>query len=176
MTNGVSLIAMNIHFLEQGLTLLNDIGDDLFTNTDSDLYKSSVAKHLRHVLEHYQSLLESEDGNVDYDDRQRNDRLENDRNYAIETIRTIIESLKSIEFHLKKPVKIKNNEDNGAQSDPWGTSSYQRELQFLISHTVHHYALIAIILRIQGYLPEEDFGVAPSTLRYQKQVQNKATG
>jgi hypothetical protein len=52
----------------------------------------------------------------------------------------------------------------------WGRSSAERELQFLLSHTVHHYALIALMLRTQGYEPGAEFGVAPSTLAYWKEA------
>jgi hypothetical protein len=53
---------------------------------------------------------------------------------------------------------------------PWTHSSARRELQFLLSHTVHHYALIAMICRQYGVGVEEDFGVAPSTLKYRRQM------
>jgi len=39
---------------------------------------------------------------------------------------------------------------------------------FLLSHTVHHYALISVALKLQGIDPGEEFGIAPSTLRYLK--------
>jgi hypothetical protein len=50
-------------------------------------------------------------------------------------------------------------------SSVWAASSLARELQFTLSHTVHHYALIALILRLQGFAPPADFGVAPATLQ-----------
>ena len=46
-----------------------------------------------------------------------------------------------------------------------------RELLFLISHTVHHFALIAFMLRSFGIEPGDKFGVAPSTLRYRQDCQ-----
>ena len=46
----------------------------------------------------------------------------------------------------------------------WSQSSLQRELQFLVSHSVHHYALIRELLRQSGFDAGEGFGVAPSTL------------
>jgi uncharacterized damage-inducible protein DinB len=49
----------------------------------------------------------------------------------------------------------------------WCQSSVGRELQHLINHTVHHYAFVALILRLQGVAIEDDFGVAPSTLQAQ---------
>ena len=45
-------------------------------------------------------------------------------------------------------------------------SSISRELQVLSSHTVHHFALIAMTLRMHGVEIDSDFGMAPSTLRY----------
>jgi hypothetical protein len=48
----------------------------------------------------------------------------------------------------------------------WCRSTVARELQFLLSHTIHHYALIALVLRLQGFTTGEEFGVNPSTLRH----------
>jgi hypothetical protein len=45
-------------------------------------------------------------------------------------------------------------------------SSTGRELQTLSSHTIHHFALIAMTLRVLGHKVDRDFGMAPSTLRY----------
>ena len=49
-------------------------------------------------------------------------------------------------------------------------SSTSRELQSLMSHTTHHFALIAMMLRTRGLSVERDFGVARSTLRYQERT------
>jgi hypothetical protein len=67
---------------------------------------------------------------------------------------------------LDSPILVKMND--GEEKDNWNQSTMGRELQFLMSHTVHHYALVAIILKIQGCNCAEEFGVAPSTLRYQR--------
>ena len=50
--------------------------------------------------------------------------------------------------------------------DSYMESSVSRELQVLSSHTIHHFALIAITLRMHGVELDSDFGMAPSTLRY----------
>lgn len=58
----------------------------------------------------------------------------------------------------------------GSGSEPdWSDSSVKRELQFLVSHTVHHYALIKELLRREGFDPGAEFGVAPSTLQARDQ-------
>jgi hypothetical protein len=51
-------------------------------------------------------------------------------------------------------------------SDSFMESSLSRELQVLSSHTVHHFALIAVTLRAHGVQMDPDFGMAPSTLRH----------
>ena len=56
-------------------------------------------------------------------------------------------------------------EDAGPTPDCWMSSSLARELQMLSSHTIHHFALIAMTLRAHGVELDADFGVAPSTLR-----------
>ena len=51
-------------------------------------------------------------------------------------------------------------------SESFMESSLSRELQALSSHTVHHFALIAVTLRAHGVQMDPEFGMAPSTLRY----------
>ena len=45
-------------------------------------------------------------------------------------------------------------------------STFERECHFVLSHTVHHMALIALLAQCRGYCVHEEFGVAGSTLRY----------
>ncbi|MEP0552783.1 MAG: hypothetical protein ABJE29_00430, partial [Balneola sp.] len=61
------------------------------------------------------------------------------------------------------------NEGIGEGESPWSVSSIRRELQFLVSHTVHHYALIGLILKTMDVEVPEDFGVAPSTLKHESE-------
>ena len=61
--------------------------------------------------------------------------------------------------------------DQEALDDRFLTSSPARELQVLSSHTIHHFALIAMTLTALGVPIDPDFGVAPSTLRYRERVE-----
>jgi len=54
----------------------------------------------------------------------------------------------------------------GSDSSVLLRSSVARELQALSSHTVHHFALIAITLKGYGVEVNPGFGVSPSTLRF----------
>ena len=44
-------------------------------------------------------------------------------------------------------------------------TSLGRELAFVVQHTIHHAALIAVLLDILGVRVPADFGYAPSTPR-----------
>ena len=57
----------------------------------------------------------------------------------------------------------------GRDEPDWCRSSLLRELQFLLSHTIHHYALIASLLERRGVRVRDElsgFGVAASTLEH----------
>lgn len=161
----------NIRFLQQGLDLIQSLSDDAYTRSPNPEYTSGVGGHLRHCLDHYTNFLAGlPSSRIDYDARQRDARIETDRAYAARLIQILIGGLAEVQARDEDhAVTIKM--DGGDDSDDalwWSDSSVVRELQFLVSHTVHHYALIALILRAQGIAPAAAFGVAPSTLRYQQ--------
>jgi uncharacterized damage-inducible protein DinB len=169
MSNAGLILDDNIRYLHQGIELIKSISDPVYTRAFPPLYKSGVGPHFRHCLDHYSSLIGGlEGGRIDYDSRERDTRIEQDRAFTVALIQTLILALKSIqEDQLDQPVQSKT--DCGSDdANPWCSSSVRRELQFLVSHTVHHYALIAMILRHQGVEPPATFGVAPSTLRHEE--------
>ena len=64
---------------------------------------------------------------------------------------------------------VRSDTPAGAQgAEATSRSTLHRELQFLVGHSVHHFALIALILRQEGFDPGREFGVAPSTLAHWK--------
>jgi hypothetical protein len=128
-----------------------------------------VGSHFRHVLDFYNCFLAGfGSGKIDYDSRERDERIEKDRLAAMTRIETTIcflQGISPVDHHT--PVLVRA-EDAATGPDPsrWGRSSIRREIQFLLSHTVHHYALIALMLRLKGFEPGKEFGVAPSTLAH----------
>lgn len=165
------LIAENILVLRQGLDLLGRLPDDVYVKTVAPYFTSGVGKHVRHNIDHYEMFLAGVAGAcIDYDGRQRDPRFETDRQYAMEKIRRVMAGLENLTAHNGEQiilVKMNDMEENSAATK-WSRSTLARELQFLLSHTIHHYALVAIILKIQGVDCHPDFGVAPSTLQYQR--------
>jgi len=51
-------------------------------------------------------------------------------------------------------------------------SSLCRELMFLVSHTQHHNAMIAAMLRLSGLDVDDSFGVAQSTLNHMERLKS----
>ena len=161
----------NIVYLQQGVALLQRLDNAAYVRGNPATRSSGFGPHLRHCLDHYDRFLAGlPAGRVDYDARDRDPRTETDRAFALEKIRAIIAALEKIsDAHADQPLEIKmdSGSENGT-ANWWSKSTVHRELQFLVSHTVHHYALIAFILRANGLDIGPEFGVAPSTLRHQK--------
>ena len=155
----------NILALRQGIDLLGTLNAERYARKTPACYNSSAGGHLRHVIEHYLSFLQgAETGEIDYEARARDPLIENDPAYATAQLEAIGERLGLIAGDRVLRVRA---ESAPSQSPPvWGISSVGRELEFLLSHTVHHYALIGVICRLAGDVLPKDFGMAPSTLRY----------
>ena len=161
-----ALIAANLAVLGQGAQLVAWLDDAAYTRIVKPLFDYGVASHVRHCLDSYTSFLQGlESGLIDYDRRARDMRIERDRHYAQTRIAATMAALQGLMPDLSATV-LQARQD----SLHWAVTSLERELQFLLSHTVHHYALVALMLRAQGIEPGQEFGVAPSTLEYWQQV------
>jgi uncharacterized damage-inducible protein DinB len=153
-------------FLRQGQRLVARLDDDAFCAPQPALSRSSVGAHLRHVMEHFTSLLDGTPaGLVDYDLRARDALLENDRSAAIAALHSIEQAL--AQDSMRRDCDLLVLVDSGERGmRTRSRSSLQRELQFCIAHTVHHYAIVALLLRARGIEVESGFGVAPSTQKH----------
>ena len=167
-----NLVAQNIEVLKQGIGLIGRLDDHLYIEVNRALSISGVGSHFRHCVDFYHSFLAGlASGRINYDCREREEQIEKSRLFAIATLRSINEGLgglpasedqREIAVLLEDSSTLPNdNSDSG-----WSRSTIKRELQFLLSHTIHHYSLIALALRVQGFDPGSEFGVAPSTLKY----------
>ena len=169
-----TLLHDNVTLLEQGLELLEGMDEELYRSPRPEVSLSGAGSHVRHSIDFYERFLEalrSDGERLDYDGRQRDERLEKDPTAAGEKIRSIIAELeRRVPAAAGRPLLVKSDARIDDPADaPWGGSSIERELQVLSSHTVHHYALIAVVLRLHGHAVDDEFGVAPSTLRYWKE-------
>lgn len=158
----------NLELLRQGIDLLERIDDRIYRREGSSGETSyRVGPHVRHCVDAYNCLLGGlAERRVDYDARARGADVEAERaagRRALADVAAGLECLRAEDAHLALRVKV----DTQAEAPgAWSRSTLRRELQFLVGHTVHHFALIALILRRHGFEPGREFGVAPSTLRH----------
>lgn len=146
------------------LLLRLDPGDYTCQQTSAD----PIGRHVRHVLEHYESLLQGADGRIDYDSRARDPDLEADPAAARARIAGIRERLGALP-EMDPPTSVQVRYTATAAGNPVAAgieSTLERECHFVLSHTIHHMALIALLARRQGHGMQEGFGVAGSTLRH----------
>jgi len=165
--------ADNIRYLRQGIELLQKLDDGLFAGeVREESQRTGVGKQIRHCIDFYECFLRGPtDERVDYNARSRELELELERNRSIQRLEELIERLAGLDperMDATLHVRIDGDGESG-----WCRSSARRELQFLLSHTIHHYALIALMLESAGFRLGDrfaEFGVAPSTIRHWKQT------
>lgn len=166
-------LAQNIELLRQGVDLLQRLNDDTY-GVVSTKHETSyrVGPHLRHCVDAYRCLLAGLEGNeVDYDGPSHDRDIEADRQAGLAALEELIAALGMLETAdpgTDLRVRI-DTPSRATEAEVASCSTLYRELQFLVGHTAHHYALIAMILRQRGFDPGRDFGVAPSTPRHWEQ-------
>jgi uncharacterized damage-inducible protein DinB len=127
---------------------------------------ASVGAHVRHCLDVFDRLIDGlGSGSVDYDRRARDPRTETDPLAALERIERLRHALRErVAAEPDRRLRIRADEPDLAPDQGFVASTLARELRALASHTIHHGALIAVMLRVRGVAVPKHFGVAPSTL------------
>jgi uncharacterized damage-inducible protein DinB len=169
------LVTECVAVLQQGAALLERLDDARYAGANGLPVRSGVGAHFRHCLEFYDNFLAGlARGRVDYNRRERDPLTETDRAFALTKIAITIDALENLPVHDgARPLTVRVED---AAAEAWCQSSVGRELQSLLSHTIHHYALIALLLRLQGVEPGADFGVAPSTLAFWREQSARVAG
>ncbi|MEO0470135.1 MAG: hypothetical protein AAF206_10980 [Bacteroidota bacterium] len=130
---------------------------------------SSIGQHTRHFIEFFQCLIrQAPSGIINYEARQRDERIEQDPVFALACIDQIETRLHKPEVPQKLVLEMNYSiEANNPIQTP---TCFEREVIHNIEHAIHHLALIKIGLRRVS--PElqlrSSFGVAPSTIRFQQ--------
>ena len=125
----------------------------------------SVGEHVRHVLDHLSSLVAACPFAVlSYDHRTRGTAVEVDPSAAVREMMRLDAALERwVDRTLNEPVAVEAVLSTDGRSVT-GWSTLGRELAFVMSHTIHHQAIVALLLEQQGSdVPDEHFGYAPST-------------
>ena len=172
MSLNTSLLQTNVDALEEGATLLAAISAEQYTQGYKPAFHSTIGAHFRHVLEHYRCFVgQMSSGQICYDKRERDELLECNFDYAKRTVEELSNTLSS----LPQDIVSRSCEVLDQQADGSVISSVHRELLFLQSHAMHHYAIIGAMARALGASPEADFGVAIATRTHHKCTDSQTT-
>ncbi|HWA15360.1 MAG TPA: hypothetical protein VG817_02950 [Gemmatimonadales bacterium] len=166
MNQPMESVTGNVHLLRQAAALLDSIDDSVYAEGGRGADTSPVGVHMRHLIDHYRAFFTGlPEGRIDYDARLRQTPLETDRRLALATILGLVGDIERIDATMGMREVLVSARSAGDSSDPdWSRTTIKRELQFLVSHTVHHFALIKPMLQREGVMLDEHFGYAPSTL------------
>lgn len=164
------LIQENISLLQQGIDLIGSLPDGVYAKNDGEYFQSGVGRHFRHVLDFYGQFLSGDDGWINYDSRERELRVETDPGYAADHAGATIMALEALNPGGVSTVQVRVDTGTADEQGVITRSTLERELAHLASHTIHHYAIIRLLLSTLGVAVDEAFGIAPSTLRYRKQL------
>lgn len=155
--------------LEQGRELIASITQEEYAATPCGVKASSIGAHYRHHIEHVQILLDADLSAgqlIDYDNRKRDALIESNREVALKRTDSLIATLRTLdEDNLDSTLQMAHRtcvKDSPRIAD----STLRRELLFLTSHAIHHYALMKLVLELTGHQLDASFGVMPSTLAH----------
>ncbi|MEM5510570.1 hypothetical protein WNY79_10335 [Pseudoalteromonas sp. AS84] len=163
-----SMLNSQLEILAQGHTYLESVTKEDYSQIVAPNFISSAGSHMRHIIDHYQSLMTGFDiNNIDYDSRLRGSNIESNPCEAIKKIAEIaswIEQLSTDDFN--KPLLLSSEVSIKSKNVQTVTTSLARELIFVGSHAVHHYAMISQITFAQKASFDQSFGLAPSTATF----------
>jgi hypothetical protein len=167
----VSLVQAVEDVLRQGLSLLGELDNKSLAAVAPTPYNASIGQHYRHVLDHF-LCLEAGIGasEIEYDNRDRNPRLETDIEYARATTERLIRVFHGYDYdRLTQSCVVRYSVGYGEAGPVRLLSTVVRELAFCVGHAVHHYAIVRLLCDSAGVGVLPEFGVAPSTLKYRAQ-------
>ncbi|PJZ53150.1 DinB family protein [Leptospira adleri] len=156
--------------------LLSTIEETDYSREITQVKGSSIGKHVRHCMEVLENLVGGIDtSGLSYDRRKRNPLYETSPLAARDKIFELLSELESIDENKMIELSYLLDPETGLEGKT--ISNLKREFLYVQDHTIHHMAIIKIYAECflsDVSLPKE-FGVAFSTLQFQKKTTHKET-
>ena len=155
--------------LQEIRLVIQQLSNEQYTHHARMLSGATIGEHVRHILEFYQSVLNGLNTKIiNYDNRQRNLSIENEREFAIQKIDLICTELTLI--MEDEPLILVGNFSSEEGIDSQINTTLYREMAYCLEHSIHHQALIKVGLMELNCLSyiDDTFGLAPATIRYKK--------
>src|SRR5262249_17924925 len=100
---------------------------------------------------------------LSYDRRERGTAVERDQDEALRLIMRLRSAVEAWnERAMDEPICVASMLTAAGESVT-GWSTLGREIAFVTSHTIHHEAMIAVLLSLAGLDTSDRFGLAPTT-------------
>ncbi|HUM48191.1 MAG TPA: hypothetical protein PLD84_14775, partial [Chitinophagales bacterium] len=114
----MSLQRSSSEILHQLVHLIDQLEEQEYAASLPILSGSSVGKHVRHIIEFYECLLNAlKSGIVDYDARVRNAVLENDPFFATQVILDIVQKIEAADTGRMMRLKLDLSAGNEIQDE-----------------------------------------------------------
>lgn len=162
------MISCQLTILDQAITYLKSTTADEYREIIQPLFISSAGAHMRHILDHYNAIISGfKNKFIDYDKRSRGGYVETEPTFAlaeIEKIKIFILSLSAAQLHMSMQLstEISVTDKEVVIVD----TTLGRELIFVGSHAIHHFAMIDQIAKAQQKVTPSQFGIAPATATF----------
>src|SRR5215213_7639181 len=158
--------AVNNVFVQLSSTL-DQLDQDQYVQPCKTLFNATIGQHVRHIIELFQCLENGYDiGLVNYEQRQRDLRIETDKAFASGLLIEVHQGLNK----ENKELQLQACYDEHAADLLTLQTNFYREVAYNLEHTIHHMALIRVgITEVSDIELPEEFGVASSTIKYRQQ-------
>lgn len=162
--------------IEQAIDLLNELSPREYQTVLTPHFSGSIGAHMRHVIDHFLALQQGViDGAVDYNVRHRHNTVEQFPQSALEVLNRLKKWISSLDTQAcEQPLSVTSEIDVQETRSVTCNSTLERELVFVSSHAIHHYALIRIMCSMQNKDIPALFGYAPATVTHMTEKKNSA--
>jgi hypothetical protein len=154
--------------LKQGLDLLIQLDNTRYSVVAREPFRASVGQHYRHVVEHFQAVTWGiRSGEINYDARARNQRIENEVSYASVVTCEVLRALNRLTHgDLAERCDVVASVGYGFSAPFRLQSNFGREVADCTAHAIHHYAIIRLVCAEMGVAIPDEFGYSPATLKH----------
>ena len=154
--------------VQQCTDLMQLLSKENFTNASPG--SSSIGAHMRHILDRFQSFFAGlQSGCINYDDRKRDKSIESNpeaASFALASVARRVEDI-DLQANLGRNITVRESVHHDGPTVAIH-STVDRELMGLVTHSIHHLAIISMLAKSLGIDMGSDFGKAPSTIRYER--------
>lgn len=155
------IIQSSLKTLLRSKKLLDQLTDEALANASVSPYYSSIGTHIRHILDFYDCIFNSDNDIIDLTARTRNKAVESKCSEAQCYLNRILETLELYKGKSDRMITVIDDLGMGKIEIPYNMASLFAQAN---SHTIHHYAIISYILEgLNIRFADSEFGYNPTT-------------